>query len=296
MNRIRSVLIITVAFAGCGVAGREVCELDGDPVALDPALRESSGLAASRTHRNVLWTHNDSDGGENLFAIDERGRLLGTVVLEGAHNRDWEDIAIAACPPGGPDGDCIYIADIGDNRATRDDIGVWILPEPEPRDQTVSGQVFLPMRYPDGARDAEAVAVLNDHRMIVVSKGREHPITVFRSPALRWPDTAARVTLTLEVLQSITTAAADLPDQVTGASIDRNGRRIAIRSYARLQFYAIEGDRLQPLLEMPVALDPLAEPQGEGVAIGRRGAVFLSSEAGPQAIAPRLTRLRCRIP
>jgi hypothetical protein len=60
--------------------------------------------------------------------------------------------------------------------------------------------------------------------------------------------------------------------------------------------YEVAEDSLRALLETPLALDSLAEPQGEGVAFGRRGRIYLSSEAGPQGIAPRLTRLRCRLP
>lgn len=292
-SRLTVVLLIAT---GC-TATRDVCELDGEPMSLPAVLHESSGLTASRTHRGILWTHNDSGGGESLFAIDEQGQLRATITLDGVVNRDWEDIAVAECPPGGPKGDCIYLADIGDNRAVRDDIGIWVLPEPDPTDQAVQGEAFLRVRYPGGPRDAEAIAILDDHRLLIVTKGREHPIEIYRSPSVRWPGPAdTGDALAMQPVQRISERAVDLPQQVTGASIDARGRRLALRSYAALQFYRFDEDGLHPLLDIPVALDPLAEPQGEGVAIGRDGVVFLSSEAGPQGIAPRLTRLRCRIP
>lgn len=291
-SRLTAVLLIA---AGCSTTG-EVCELDGEPIALPADLHESSGLAASRSHRGILWTHNDSDGGEKLYAIDENGQLRATITLVGVVNRDWEDVAVAECPDGGPDDDCIYLADIGDNRAVRDDIGVWVLPEPDPRDQVLEAAFFLPASYPGGPRDAEAIAIV-DNRLLLITKGRENPIEVYRSTPLRWPrGGAAGDALALEPIQRISRQAVDLPQQVTGASVDARGRRIAVRSYSALQFYRIDDDGIHPLLDIPVSLDPLAEPQGEGVAIGRGGAVFLSSEAGPQGIAPRLTRLRCRIP
>ena len=286
-------LIVGVLCASCAQP-RDGCELVGEPRTLHDDVREASGVALSRTHRDVLWTHNDSEGGNAIFAIDTEGNALARVELVGAHNRDWEDIAIANCPDGGPGGDCVYVADIGDNRASREGVGIWIAPEPDPAAPQPVDAAFLRIHYPNGPRDAEALVVLDDGSVIIVSKGRENPISVYRSAPLEWPgDSAAPVQL--ELVQQLSDGPADLPQQVTGASLG-DGGTLAVRSYARLQFYSLDGTALRPLLAEPFALDSLAEPQGEGVALGRAGRVWLVSEAGPQAIAPRLTALRCRLP
>lgn len=273
---------------------RDGCEPDGEPVTLHDDVREASGIAASRAHDDVLWVHNDSDGGALVFAVSADGELIGRAALVGAHNRDWEDIAVARCPRGGPEGDCIYVADIGDNRATRDAIGIWVAVEPDPRATMDVDAAFIRMRYPDGARDAEAIAILEDGSAVIVSKGREHPISVYRSSPLEWPAAPERE-VTLSLVQRLSNEPSSLPDQVTGSALDADGR-LAVRSYATLQFYRIREDGLSPLLTEPFRLDSLGEPQGEGVAVGRRGRVYLVSEAGPQGIAPRLTPLRCRLP
>ena len=242
----------------------------------------------------MLWTHNDSERGAAIFAIDTAGRTLGRIELAGAHNRDWEDIAVGECPRGGPDGDCVYVADIGDNRATREGVGLWIAAEPEPDGNATVESTFLRLHYPDGARDAEAIAVLDDGSVLIVTKGREAPIGIYRSHPLEWP-AAASEPVRLTLLQQLTSEAVDLPDQITGASAGHDAT-IAIRSYSKLRFFRFAADTLVPVLAAPVALDSLAEPQGEGVAIGLRGRVWLVSEAGPQDVAPRLTPLRCRLP
>ncbi len=293
MHSIRAIIAV-VAVVACAPGG-DVCVLDGEPLALDDAVREASGIATSRTHDDVLWTHNDSDGGAAIFAIDTDGALLGRATLIGAQNRDWEDIAVARCPSGGPDGDCVFIADIGDNRATREGVGIWVAPEPEPHGTDEQPAVFVRVHYPDGPRDAEALAVLPDGRLLIVSKGREHPIGAYRSDPLAWPRDSTPV-VELELIERLSELPVDLPAQVTGAALDRSGQMLALRSYASLQLYRVAEDSLHALLETPIALDSLAEPQGEGVAFGRRGRIYLSSEAGPQGIAPRLTRLRCRLP
>ncbi len=293
MHSIRA--IVAVVFVVACAPGGDVCVLDGEPLALDDAMREASGLASSRTHDDVLWTHNDSEGGAAIFAIDTDGALLGRASLIGAQNRDWEDMAVARCPSGGPDGDCVFIADIGDNRAAREGIGIWVAAEPEPRRNDEQSAVFFRVHYPDGPRDAEALAVLPDGRLLIVSKGREQPIGAYRSAPLEWPGHGTPI-VDLELMARLSEEPVDLPAQVTGAALDRSGRMLALRSYASLQLYEVAEDSLRALLETPLALDSLAEPQGEGVAFGRRGRIYLSSEAGPQGIAPRLTRLRCRLP
>ena len=286
-------LIAALVLTSCAPA-RDGCEPHGESLALHDDVREASGIAASREHDDVLWVHNDSEGGAVVFAIGTSGELLGRVTLRGAHNRDWEDIAVGRCPAGGPEQDCLYLADIGDNRAAREAIGIWVAPEPQPHDQEIVEVGFIRMRYPDGPRDAEAIAVLPDGSLVIVTKGREHPVSVYRSGPLQWP-TEPEHKAALTLVQRLSAEPVSLPDQITGSGADRDGR-IAVRSYASLQFYRFDGDSLLSLLGEPVRLDSLGEPQGEGVALARRGRVYLVSEAGPQGIAPRLTPLRCRLP
>ena len=49
--------------------------------AANRGIRESSGVAASRTTAGVFWTHNDSGDGPNLYAFDLKGNSLGTFAI-----------------------------------------------------------------------------------------------------------------------------------------------------------------------------------------------------------------------
>src|SRR2546425_2345850 len=68
-----------------------------------PRLIESSGVAVSHAHPGVLWSHNDSGDGPYLYATDLTGADRGRVLVSGAENEDWEDMALGPCPrrPGG---------------------------------------------------------------------------------------------------------------------------------------------------------------------------------------------------
>ncbi|UQX02307.1 WD40 repeat domain-containing protein [Streptomyces sp. RerS4] len=121
----------------------------------DPRIKESSGLTASRLHPGVYWTHNDSDDGPYVYAVDSAtGRTVARITLTGIGTpRDVEAISL------GPDGQ-LYVGDIGDNRGGTWD-HVWIYRFPEPKtlaDATVRAEQFT-VTYADGPRDAEALMV-----------------------------------------------------------------------------------------------------------------------------------------
>ena len=83
-----------------------------DRTITDDNIRESSGLAMSHFESGLLWTHNDSGGGQLIYAVAKSGSTAATVTLAGAGSRDWEDIA------SGPD-HTLWVGDIGDNAEAR---------------------------------------------------------------------------------------------------------------------------------------------------------------------------------
>lgn len=91
-------------------------------------ITESSGIAASRCNKNVLWTHNDSGDDAFIFALNEKGEKLGTWQVTGAKNKDWEDIAAFQDPQTGK---CfLYIGDIGNNNRTKSEMTIYRVAEP----------------------------------------------------------------------------------------------------------------------------------------------------------------------
>jgi hypothetical protein len=121
----------------------------------DSRITESSGLAASRLHPGIYWTHNDSDDGPYIYAVDgATGRTVATVTLSGIGSpRDVEAISI------GP-GNQIYVGDIGDNLGgTWPYVWIYRLPEPKVlRDRTIRATQYV-VKYSDGARNAESLVV-----------------------------------------------------------------------------------------------------------------------------------------
>lgn len=133
------------------------------------ALPELSGLAPSRRHPGRWWAINDSGNAASLVALDARLRVVQEVAVAGATNHDWEDLASFE-----RDGQSwLLIADVGDNLWLRSEVQLILVPEPAPGVKQLSPARTLRLRYADGPRDCEAVAVdpLRG-RVLLADKGR----------------------------------------------------------------------------------------------------------------------------
>jgi hypothetical protein len=266
----------------------EICTAAGPPRPLDAEIHESSGVAVSRAHGGLFWTHNDS-GDPLLYAVDAEGRTAGRVRITGAQVEDWEDVALAPCPAGG---DCLYVADIGDNDAERPSITVYRVPEPAPNASASAPAEAIRLRYPDGAHDAEAMFVL-DGAIHVVTKGESGPIAVYRAPSSAAPGAET----TLERIRQLTGDKVQRPERITAADASPDGRWVVLRTLESASIYpaaplAGSGE----LAPRRIDLKGLNEEQGEGIGFGPDGSLVLTSEGGKKDKAATFARLRCTLP
>jgi hypothetical protein len=217
-------------------------------------------------------------------ALDSRGGITGQVRVSGAAVEDWEAIAIGSCDAGS----CIYIGDIGDNKAGRRSITVYQAPEPADAAGAASVSGVFHATYPDGAHDAEALLAAGG-RLYVVTKGETGPVAIYRFPS---PLTAG-ATMRLERIISLS-AKADAESRITDGSVSPDGEWVVLRSRAALTFYRA-ADLLggQALVASTIDLTSLKEPQGEGVALGADNSVFVAGEGGGKGQSGTFARLSC---
>lgn len=282
-----SAVLVVLAATACGpvsTGGGPGCQPTLTAVPLPKALREVSGVTPSLRHPGTYWLHNDA--GSVLYAVDGQGAVLSEFPVS-PDLRDWEDVAISGCMDGGS---CLYIADMGDNYEERSGAFILRVAEPDPASPGALSPEVFPVRLPDGPRDIEAFLVLPGERILAVTKGRNHPVTVYRYPGALRPDT-----VTLEEVQSLSEGPRIFPRQVTGGAVSPRGTLVALRTYESVQFYRVAADTLIPVEGGLVNVRPLREPQGEGVGIGLDGAVVLSSEGGPAGAPGSLSFMRCQL-
>jgi hypothetical protein len=234
------------------------CAAYAAPVAMgevqDPALDELSGLAGSRLNPGILWTHEDSAGAAELYALDAEGNTVATLTLEGAENVDWEDLALGTCGETW----CIYLGDIGDLGTDRAEFAVLVVEEP-----LLGGETALtatperrPFVYPGDPEDAEALVVDASGTPLVITKRPDATAGIYRLP---------RGETTLELVSEIATGAAgeDLTARATAADLWLDPPRLLVRTYLHLWEYGFD-DPTAPT--GPDARDFTLEIQGESVA------------------------------
>lgn len=263
------------------------CRPTGELVRL-PDVPEASGLTISRRVPGRLWTHNDS-AQPVLFALDERGTITERLHITGATVEDWEAVASARC---GNDV-CLYVADIGDNNAKRDDITIYQVREPEQARDSSAKAVAFHAKYPDGAQDAETLLVAPDGRLHIVTKGDTGPITLYRFPAELRSDS----TMQLERIGAVSKGSKGRVEDrshITDGSISADGRWAVLRSHDALTFFRA-ADLLAGKWQIAsrVDLSSLEEPQGEGVALGTNNTIFVAGEGGSKDKPGTFARLSC---
>ena len=216
---------------------------------LDGKLDETSGLAASRVHRDVLWLVEDGGNPAQLHAISKRGRHLASFKVDGVPATDWEDLAAFEL-----DGTrYLLIADTGDNGGLRHTLLLHVLVEPEVLSDgaTLSPAWSIAFRWPDGARDCEAVAVdAARGQILLVSKKRQPPqlFALPLHPALPGVQTA-RVLGTFDQAPGPDAdelrqhpGSAPIRHQVTAADLSPDGRRLALLTYQQALLYTRKTD------------------------------------------------------
>jgi hypothetical protein len=243
-------------------------------------LDEVSGLAASRVHDDVLWAIEDGGNPARLYAISRRGRLLARYQVEGAKNKDWEDLASFDL-----DGrHYLLVADTGDNGGKRRDFILHVFEEPTTlEDGTLKPAWSIRARWADGPRDCEAVAVdAAGGKVLLVSKKRKPPelfALPLADPHGQWRE-ARRIGRLAGVpeadadLQRSDPRLAKLSPQVTAADLSPNGRVLAVLTYGSVLFY-----RRQPgedwgaaVSRTPEAHDVPLIPQEEALGVQKGGA------------------------
>ncbi|MBO2447383.1 hypothetical protein J4573_09825 [Actinomadura barringtoniae] len=229
----------------------------------DSRITESSGLALSVKHPGITYTHNDSGGVAQVFALGPDGSTKAVYTFGGAGARDWEAMAMGRDDKGRP---AIYAADIGDNLGGAwPYVTVYRIPEPSQlRSQTIHATAFR-FKYEDGPRNAETL-------MINPKTGRLYIASKLFSGALYEAPAKLR-TGGYNKLHKI----GDAPAIATDGAFAPDGRSFVIRTYFGARIYSVKDDG-RPGKSHGVSLP--AQEQGESVTYTADGRSLLVGSEG----------------
>lgn len=246
----------------------------------DASLTEISGMARGRRDRSVVWVHEDSGAQPDVHALSLTGQARQTFRLSGVSARDWEDMDIGPGPVAGTH--YLYLGDIGDNGANQPNITVWRVPEPAVTGAggitALSGAQGIVARYPDGAHNAEAMAVGADGTIYVFTKE-----TQTRVYAIPYPQSTSGV----NTMQLIAAGTLGPRTDVSGADIRPDGRALIVRGYRDAWTWPIAlGESMATTLQRsPCNTDTFREEiQGESIGFLGNDGSYMST--GEKANAP----------
>jgi hypothetical protein len=209
---------------------------------LPKVVNESSGMELN--DNNQIWTLNDSGGKPELYLCDTTGRLIRTLKIANAKNRDWEDLTQ-------DDRGNYYIGDFGNNNNGRKDLTIYKIPNPDRvradfvRAQTITfsfeDQTAFPPPRDQLNFDCESV-IWKDGHLYLFSKHRTFPM---RTNLYRLPDAPGDY-----VAQKISSFQTSGPDEtdlfnhwISAADISPDGTKVCIISSGKIWiFYNFEGD------------------------------------------------------
>ncbi len=301
-RRYIGVLLAWVFLAGSSTVAAQ------PPSGLDARIDEASGLTTSTLHADRYWVHNDSRAFYDsqpteplLYAIGAEGRVQGELWATGLKPYDWESVSAFRLKGKS----YLLIGDIGDNRARRGrGIRLDVLEEPE---SLSAGRVrrkpawTLRLTYPDGPRDAEAMAVdAEEGAIYILSKRDDHP-HLYRADlqANRGGTQVMRLLGEIGALDApvVTTEPGDLKvlpytHQPTDMAFAPDRREVAVLTYAHIYVFRREAgqDWLTALRARPRVIDLPGARQYEGLSYTRDGKGWLVVREGDGATILRVPR------
>lgn len=232
-------------------------------------LKELSGLAASAVNQGMLWTHNDSGNGNQIFLVDQKLEVRMTCRLQGVINRDWEDIAVGPGPVEGKN--YVYVGEIGDNMAMFQYKHIYRFEEPSLKDK--QGELIITefdritFQLPEKKKDSEALLVHPITKKIYVTSKNENPVQVYE---LDNPDKPTD-TLTARSFASIPFKS------IVAGDFSPDGKEIIFKNYDNVFYWIIGSSQLKAVLqEKPFILEYIEEAQGESITFARDGSGYFT--------------------
>ena len=201
---------------------------------LSDTLIENSGLFLDQNNR--IWLHNDGGNLSEIYRINNLGQIDKIIHIKNATNIDWESIT-------SDNNGHVFIADIGNNDNTRQNLSILKIPDPSNivDDSIIAEKIFFSYEdqtaFPPAADqmnfDAEAIIHYNQH-LYIFTKNRCTPFDGY-TYMYKIPDSAGTY-IAIKIDSLFLGNGLQEIFQVTDAAIDSNNNHLVLLGYYNIWF------------------------------------------------------------
>ena len=198
-------------------------------------VSETSGIETLSATKGI-WTINDSGNSNEIFLINDKGKLKKVVKVTNAKNKDWEALA--------SDGNSmLYIGDFGNNGNLRRDLTIYAVNVDSIKNKEVKAfkttfvyedQMKFPPKKKDRNFDSEAFIYFNNY-FYIFSKNRstkfDGTTKLYKIPAEEGVQ-VARFIGEFKVCQNIKNC------QITGADISNDGKKLVLLMHDKILLFS----------------------------------------------------------
>ncbi|XP_005103706.2 uncharacterized protein LOC101858796 [Aplysia californica] len=207
-------------------------------------IDEASGIVVSRTHHDVIYTHNDKGDSSRFFAIGVNGSNLATFTVRNAQNYDWEDLTYGPCADDCASGHCsvkvtpnrycIYISDTGDHHGDGAKETIYMVREPS---LIKSGDVDVvsTLRFSWPEENAETLMIDPTGQLYIVSKVKGGIAKMAKIPSSAWGGPRVSLDMAHSGTLKISTSHKD----PQGGDISPNGREMLLVYEDDVYYYSV---------------------------------------------------------
>ncbi|MEU4621527.1 hypothetical protein AB0G04_16330 [Actinoplanes sp. NPDC023801] len=251
--------------------GKKLCKI------ADPELAEISGIATTKAGYAVVNDGRIDGGAAKIYFLNRECEKVKEASFDGTP-LDAEDIVLS------PDGQTLWIADIGDNNVRNDPsnvrphVALWSIP--------VSGNgeaVIHRVKYPDKDKhDAEALIFDGDGTPLIVTKEIGAAAGIYKPSAALKKNSNTPVPLERvgEIRLSATETAGNPVARIgnktiTGGAVTKDVTKVVLRTYTdAVEWDVTGGDVIAALKKEPRTTGLPNEPLGEAIAYSNDGKLF----------------------
>lgn len=249
-------------------------------------LPESSGMAFSKINEGHIYHINDSEEKYiSILTTNKKFKIINRSIIQNYRPIDHEAIQTAPCYYN-KQVSCLYIADFGDNRLTRKNIKLIIIPEEDLSKKKIKAKNILTFTYPDKSHNAEAFIITpNTSNFIIITKEYDKKNKKGKSAKL-YKHNLKNIQKTNKLIKTgeinipkLATNKTQWGEIVTDAALSNNGKNLFIATYEQIIQFKIDIKKNQYDHIRNIDLFGLL-PQFEALAINPKNEneIFISSE------------------